>query len=103
MTEEDFRKAAIMMEKLKKFSDLYCTGCDYCMPCPKEINIPRIFNAYTYHNVYGLTDQAKNMWSSYKGTPVSDCTECGVCNHKCPQDINVVEKLKEVTEVLSAL
>jgi len=103
MTEEDFRKAALMMEELKKFSDLYCTGCNYCLPCPKEINIPQIFNAYTYHNVYGLTDQARNMWKSYRGTPVSECTECGVCNQKCPQDINVVEKLKEVAAVLSAL
>jgi len=103
MTEADFRKAAVMMEELKKFSDLYCTGCNYCLPCPKEINIPQIFNAYTYHNVYGLTDQARNMWKSYRGTPVSECTECGVCIEKCPQGINVVEKLKEVAEVLSGL
>jgi len=103
MTEEDFRKAAVMMEELKKLSDLYCTGCNYCLPCPKDINIPQIFNAYTYHNVYGLTDQAKNMWNAKHGAPVSECIECGICNEKCPQGINVVEKLKEVAEVLSAL
>jgi len=103
MTEEDFKKAAVMMEELKKLSDLYCTGCNYCLPCPKEINIPHVFNAYTYHNVYGLSAQAKNMWNAKRGAPVTDCTECGVCNEKCPQDINVVEKLKEVAGVLGAL
>ena len=103
MTEEDFAKAALMMEELKKFSDLYCTGCNYCLPCPKEINIPHVFNAYTHHNVYGLSDQAKNMWNAKRGAPVSECTGCGVCNDKCPQDINVVEKLQEVAKVLSAL
>jgi len=103
MTEEDFRKAAVMMEELKKFSDLYCTGCNYCLPCPKDINIPHIFNAYTYHNVYGLTDQAKNMWNSKNGAPVSECIACGICNEKCPQGIDVVEKLKEVAAVLSVL
>jgi len=103
MTEDDFKKATIMMEELKKFSDLYCTGCDYCMPCPKDINIPHVFNAYTYHNVYGLSDQAKSMWNAKRGAPVSECTGCGVCNGKCPQGINVVEKLQEVAEVLAAL
>ena len=103
MTEDDFGKAALMMEELKKFSDLYCTGCNYCIPCPIEINIPHIFNAYTYHNVYGLSAQAKRMWEAKRGTPSSECTGCGVCNHKCPQQIDVVEKLKEVAKVLSAL
>ena len=103
MAEEDFNKAALMMEELKKFSDLYCTGCNYCMPCPKEIDIPHVFNAYTYHNVYGLSTQAKNMWNAKRGAPVEDCVNCGICNKKCPQDIKVMEKLKEVAEVLNSL
>ena len=103
MTEEDFRKAAVMMEELKKLSDLYCTGCNYCLPCPKEINIPQLFNAYTYHNVYGMTEQAKKMWEGYKGAPVSDCVDCQVCNEKCPQQIKVAEKLREVEEIMSKL
>jgi len=103
MKKEDFAKATLMMEELKKFSDLYCTGCNYCMPCPKEINIPHIFNAYTYHNVYSLSAQAKNMWNQKRGAELSECTGCGVCNEKCPQGIDVVAKLKEVEGILSAL
>ena len=103
MTEEDFRKATVMMGELKKLSDLYCTGCNYCMPCPKEINIPHLFNAYTYHNVYGLSEQAKNMWNAQYGAPLSECTGCGICNEKCPQQIKVAEKLKEVEKIMSAL
>jgi len=103
MTEDDFHKATLMMDELKKFSDLYCTGCNYCMPCPKEIDIPGLFNAYTYHNVYGLTEQAKKMWADNRGKPVSDCIDCGVCNEKCPQHIKVAEKLKEVDKIMSAL
>nr|MBQ4318382.1 aldo/keto reductase [Clostridia bacterium] len=34
MTEADFVLAKERMESLKKFSDLYCTGCSYCVPCP---------------------------------------------------------------------
>ena len=103
MTEDDFRKAAIMMEELKKFSDLYCTGCNYCLPCPKEIDIPHLFNAYTYHNVYGLSEQGKKMWNAKRGAPLSECTGCRVCNEKCPQQIPVAEKLKEVEKIMLAL
>jgi len=103
MTEDDFKKATLMMEETKKFSDLYCTGCQYCLPCPKEINIPHIFNAYTYHNVYGLSVQARNMWNEKNGAAVSECINCGACAEKCPQKIEIPEKLKEVESVLSAL
>ena len=103
MSQADFKTATQMMEDLKKFSDLYCTGCNYCMPCPKGINIPQIFNAYTYYNVYGMPDQAKGMWNGYNAAPVSDCIQCGVCNKKCPQHIDVMSKLVEVEKVLNAL
>jgi len=103
MTEEDFCKATLMMEELKKLSDLYCTGCNYCLPCPKDINIPQLFNAYTYHNVYGLSEQAKRMWGGYSGTPLSECLDCGLCNEKCPQQIKVYEKLKEVEKIMLKL
>ncbi|MCL2362668.1 MAG: aldo/keto reductase [Defluviitaleaceae bacterium] len=103
MNKDDFAKATVMMEELKKLSDLYCPGCNYCMPCPKEINIPHIFNAYTYHNVYGLSAQAKRMWDGKRGGSVSDCIDCGVCIEKCPQGIDVVRKLQEVEGVLSGL
>ena len=102
MTEAQFQKVAVMMEELKKLSDLYCPGCNYCLPCPKDINIPHIFNAYTHHNVYGLSAQAKNLWNN-KGTDPSECTACGICNEKCPQKIKITEKLQEVTKILSAL
>jgi len=104
MTEDDFSKARLMMEELKKLSDLYCTDCKYCMPCPVGINIPHIFNAYIYHNVYGLTDQAKNMWNNEKQkTLLSECTNCNLCSEKCPQQIKVSEKLIEAAKVLDSL
>lgn len=103
MSAEDFEKAGVMMEEIKKFSDLYCTGCNYCMPCPKGINIPYVFNCHTYKNVYGLVDHAKGMYSRvgregdrHGGAAVSECIECRQCAKKCPQHISIPEKLREV-------
>ena len=97
------------MENLKKFSDLYCTGCGYCQPCPKGINIPKIFQAYTYLNVYGLKDLAKNTWNGYlndeknPGAKPDACVNCGYCERKCPQHLKVRDLLKKVEGVLSSL
>lgn len=109
MSEEEWRRVGESLENLKKFSELYCTGCGYCQPCPKGINIPKIFQAYTYLNVYGLTETAKNTWNAYlndqknPGVSPSECINCGYCERKCPQHLKVRELLKKVEGVLSAL
>jgi len=108
-TEAENKKIIQQMEDLKKFSDLYCTGCRYCMPCVSDIDIPHLFYMYTMYNVYGLTDLAKDMYRRYnkertdknKGGFVKDCIECGACETKCPQSIEIREKLKLVHETLS--
>jgi len=109
MTEAEWRRIGDSLENLKKFSELYCTGCGYCQPCPKGINIPRIFQAYTYLNVYGLTELAKNTWNGYltneknPGVSPDACVNCGYCERKCPQHLQVRELLKMVQGKLSAL
>jgi len=108
MSPEDWEKVTVMMEEIKKFSDLYCTGCAYCMPCPQGIDIPYIFNCYTYYNVYGLKDHARQMYARVGreergvGSPVSDCVECRECEDKCPQRIEISRRLKEVHEEMAS-
>lgn len=109
MTEEQWRQAGESMENLKKFSELYCTGCAYCQPCPKGIEIPKIFQAYTYHNVYGLSESAKKAYDRYvnnekkPGATSKDCVGCGFCESKCPQKLPIRDLLKKVEPVLESL
>lgn len=98
-SEEEWKILGESMEQLKKFSELYCTGCKYCQPCPAGIEIPRIFNMFTYHNVYGLTDHAKYMFNDYcknDGKLSDACLNCGFCERKCPQHLKIREELKKV-------
>lgn len=108
MTKEEWDELNQAIEDVKKFSELYCTGCGYCQPCPQGIVIPTIFSAYTYHNVYGLTELAKKTFNDYvKGTEekaeagatVKDCINCGYCERKCPQKLKIRELLAKVEQV----
>jgi len=109
MTEAQWKQAGQSMENLKKFSELYCTGCAYCQPCPKGIEIPKIFQAYTYHNVYGLSETAKKAYDKYinnekkPGATSKDCIDCGFCESKCPQHLKIRDLLKKVEPILESL
>ena len=109
MSEEQWKQVGQSLENLKKFSELYCTGCGYCQPCPKGIVIPKIFQAYTYHNVYGLHELAKKTFQNYvnnekePGATSVDCIDCGFCEDKCPQHLKIRQLLKKVEPVLESL
>lgn len=100
LSEEEIKKLDAMLEETKQLADLYCTGCSYCMPCPQDINIPQVFKTMIYHKVYGLTEYArqnfKNFGRNNHGAHPSECIECRKCIDKCPQDINIPQRLKEV-------
>ena len=85
-----------------------CTGCQYCMPCPFGVDIPRCFDLY---NSKYLLNQ-KNMKGFYwlqmggmNGKPsyASLCRNCGKCLEHCPQEINIPSRLKEVSEDMESV
>lgn len=100
----EWEQLGMAMEEIKKFSELYCTGCKYCQPCPAEVSIPYIFEMWTYYNVYGLKDHAKEMMRNYindGGKTFVDCKQCGLCENKCPQHLAIRENLEKVCKILA--
>ncbi len=106
LSNEELLQINSSMEENKKMADLYCTGCNYCMPCPFEVNIPLNFQIMNYHRIYGITDYAKEQYAQIgkedwmKGKDASACTECGACEDKCPQKIQIRKQLKETAAAL---
>jgi len=95
------------LQKLKKMADLYCTGCNYCTPCPKDVAIPKIFERYNRGRVYGLWEDAKKAYADIgkvqwdKGNKADACVKCGICEDKCPQKIPIRRMLAEAHKRLS--
>ena len=81
-----------------------CTGCGYCMPCPKNVDIPGTFAAYNrcYQEgrFWGLVDYAICTMLRKNPTGASNCIGCGKCEKHCPQNIPIREKLKEAQKEL---
>ncbi|MBR5233808.1 MAG: aldo/keto reductase [Clostridia bacterium] len=74
-----------------------CTGCVYCMPCPKNVNISGIFSAYNRrysdNSFKGFRDYVK--CTTGKGNaPASACIGCGKCETHCPQSIDIRKELE---------
>jgi len=97
-----------LMKKYESLANLYCTGCGYCMPCPAEVNIPEIFKMMNYYRIYGIHDYAQKGYAEIgvnewiPGKRADACTECGLCEEKCPQKIEIRQQLKESHDVLKS-
>jgi uncharacterized protein len=106
LTAAERKRIAKMLEENQRLSELYCTGCNYCMPCPNNVNIPENFRLMNLHRVWGLTDHAKHGYRHlgpehrHGWLPASACKECEECEPKCPQKIPIIEQLKETAKAL---
>jgi len=106
LSQEELLQINGSMEENKKMADLYCTGCNYCMPCPHDVNIPLNFQLMNYHRVYGITQYAKEQYAQIgkfdwmKGKNAAACIECGICEDKCPQKLEIRKQLKETAAAL---
>ncbi len=74
-----------------------CTACKYCMPCPSGVDISQCFEYY--NRAYMLDNvKAARFWYN-RISKASNCTQCGHCETHCPQNIAIIEKLKDVKEL----
>jgi len=98
----------VLLHKVKAAYDsietIPCTGCEYCMPCPQGVNIPRVFALYNDAVRFENFDPSKRgYWFTSRmgvGGDASSCVGCGECKSKCPQGIDIINQLKVAHEAL---
>lgn len=107
LTPEDMQIVEQIKQIIRQREKVGCTGCRYCMPCPKGVDIPG--NFYHYNLMYmekkssARLEFAKNMGLRKQPGFASQCVGCGLCEKHCPQHIKIREKLKEADRGLRPL
>jgi predicted aldo/keto reductase-like oxidoreductase len=106
-TEEDFAIIRRVTEEIRAQEKVGCTGCRYCMPCPKGVDIPGTFRCYNAMYIEskneGRFEYAQTVGLTKEPAFASQCIECGKCEMHCPQNIPIREKLKEADKALRPL
>ena len=89
----------ILAEEVAAIGPNFCRRCGYCLPCTVGIDIPQTFIFYLQYHRYGLK---KAIPQRYAALPVkaSACIECGICEQRCPYDLPIRERLKQVARDL---
>lgn len=104
LTDQELALIGKVKAKYRDMLKIDCTGCAYCMPCPNGVNIPMNFSIY--NDTFMFKDpEMSSMLYNFMMSPeqrASGCLECGECEEKCPQQISIMEELKNVHERLKA-
>ena len=84
-----------------------CTGCRYCMPCPKGVDIPGTFAAYNRMASDGywkaLTEYFMITGVRKDYTGPGNCIGCGKCEQHCPQHLPIRQELKNARKALEGI
>jgi uncharacterized protein len=82
--------------KISKEGTGFCTSCEYCKPCPKEINIPAILHAVYLEKMLQCSSRAHKhyKWTAEKHARATECVECGECEAKCTQKLSIIDLMK---------
>ncbi len=106
-TEEDFALLEEVKRSIREKEKVGCTGCRYCMPCPKGVDIPGIFRCYNAMYIeskgQGRSQFIQTVGLTKEPAFATQCIECGKCEQHCPQNLPIRQKLKEADRALRPL
>lgn len=97
-TKEDFDLIEDVKSAINGKIKVGCTGCGYCMPCPRRIDIPTTFRCYnrmyTENANAGRVEYAQMVAFQKEMSDIAKCAECGKCEAHCPQHLNIRKEMK---------
>jgi predicted aldo/keto reductase-like oxidoreductase len=70
----------------------HCVRCNHCLPCPADIDVGRTILCVGFAQWEGVTDMLRG-WYEALPAPASACIECGVCEERCPFNVEVIAQM----------
>ena len=107
LTPEDRTIYTKVVAAINENMKVGCTGCRYCMPCPKGVDIPGTFAAYNRMASDGywkaLTEYFMITGVRKDYTGPGNCIGCGKCEQHCPQHLPIRQELKNARKALEGI
>ena len=107
LTPEDRGVYTKVVAAINENRKVGCTGCRYCMPCPKGVDIPGTFAAYNRMASDGywkaLTEYFMITGVRKDYTGPGNCIGCGKCEQHCPQHLPIRQELKNARKALEGI
>lgn len=120
LTDEERGVLDRAIAEYRRYKQIGCTTCRYCMPCKFGVDIPAVFEAYNkcvresnIPDMNGPKDEKFNkkrraFLATYynnvpEGSRADRCIACNACTSKCPQKLDVpglITKIKDMVEEL---
>lgn len=99
---QDLALVAEAQKAYESLAPIPCTQCEYCLPCPNGVSIPKIFAIYNEAIMYD--EYGGSRWAYMNqiqaDARADNCIECGECEAVCPQSIEIIDWLAKAHEVL---
>jgi predicted aldo/keto reductase-like oxidoreductase len=101
LTEEELALIERVRDRYQELCPIPCTKCEYCMPCPNGVNIPRNLETYNEGVIYDKPDYVRRAYTWMpEEERASACIQCRECEELCPQGILISEWMPRVHAVL---
>jgi len=83
----------------RKLRPIPCNTCRTCMPCPQDIDVPRILELYNDAVMFNDFDTLRDIYNREQHS-LEACDECGSCVQSCGRMIAILEWLRKADELL---
>jgi len=103
LTQEEQELVYEVREAYQALSLIPCTQCEYCLPCPNGVNIPRILQIYNDSIMYDKPEYGVKGYNNWipEEKRADQCEVCGECEEKCPQGIAISEWMEKIHQELA--
>jgi hypothetical protein len=101
LTPEELEIVEQVAQRYRELGFVGCTGCQYCMPCPQGVAIPKVFQLYNEYYMKGHDKSVKDKyWEQIQPENQADkCAKCGKCEELCPQQLPIRRLLNSAAKL----
>jgi len=107
LTNKELAQIEQVRDTYLSLSPVPCSACRYCVPCPNEVDIPRIFEFFNESILFNDTGRGRKMYNDphmiRSDHRANMCLKCELCVEKCPQKIQIPELLEKAHILLNGI